>query len=83
MNPIVVIFIIVVALGAFSQVSLKKGMLFSGSTDVNSNLFTRPRTFFVSLGLILYAVAMLLWLAILPQLELSFVYPCSGWVTFL
>ena len=82
MNPIVVMFI-VVALGAYSQVSLKKGMLLSGFTDVNSNLLTRPRTFFVSLGLILYAVAMLLWLAILPQLELSFVYPCSGWVTSL
>ncbi len=79
MNPVFVIFI-VMALGAFSQVSLKKGMLLSGSTNIDSNLIKRPLTFYLCLGLILYAVAMLLWLAILPQLELSFAHPCSGWV---
>lgn len=64
-----------VALGAFGQLSLKKGMLLSGSANISFNLIKVILTPYVFLGLVLYAVAMLLWLAILSRVELSYAYP--------
>ena len=64
-----------VALGVVGQVSLKKGMLLSGSADLNFNLIKVIFTPYIFLGLVLYAIAMFLWLSILSRVELSYAYP--------
>ncbi len=64
-----------VALGALGQLSLKKGMLLSGSTNLGFNIIKVIFTPYVFLGLVFYAVAMLLWLTILSRVELSYAYP--------
>ena len=74
---------IVVALVAFSQAFLKKGVLLSGCTNINSNLIKTPVALYVSLGLILFAVAILLWLAICSRLDFTSAYPCSACAPFL
>jgi drug/metabolite transporter (DMT)-like permease len=64
-----------VALGVVGQVSLKKGMLLSGSAGLNLTLIKVIVTPYILLGLVLYSVAMLLWLSILSRVELSYAYP--------
>jgi len=64
-----------VILGVIGQVSLKKGMLLSGSTNLNLDLIKVIFTPYIFLGLVLYAVAMFLWLSILSRVELSLAYP--------
>ena len=64
-----------VVLGVVGQVSLKKGMLLSGSAGLTLGLLKVIFTPYIFLGLVLYAVAMLLWLSILSRVELSYAYP--------
>ena len=64
-----------VGLGAFGQLSLKKGMLLSGPTNIGIDVIKAAFTPYVSFGLVLYATAMVLWLAVLSRVELSFAYP--------
>lgn len=71
----IVMILTAVALGALGQLSLKKGMLHSGSADLSFNLIKAVFTPYIFLGLTLYTVAMLLWLAILSRVELSYAYP--------
>lgn len=64
-----------VALGVMGQVSLKKGMLLSGSIGLTLSLIKVIFTPYIFLGLVLYAIAMFLWLSILSRVELSYAYP--------
>jgi drug/metabolite transporter (DMT)-like permease len=64
-----------VVLGIVGQVSLKKGMMLSGSTGLTLSLIKVIFTPYIFLGLVLYGVAMLLWLSILSRVELSYAYP--------
>ncbi len=69
-----------VLLGAVGQLSMKKGMSYLGPISLNlSTLFvnlTRMLTSpFVLLGLFLYAISAVLWLAVLSRVQLSYAYP--------
>jgi len=64
-----------VVLGLVGQISLKKGMLLSGSAGLNLSLIKVVFTPYLLLGLVFYAIAMLLWLSILSRVELSYAYP--------
>ncbi|WAC06563.1 MAG: EamA family transporter [Thermodesulfobacteriota bacterium] len=64
-----------VALGVVGQVSLKKGMLLSGSAGLNLSLIKVIFTPYIFLGLVLYGIAMFLWLSILSRVDLSYAYP--------
>ena len=69
-----------VLLGAVGQLSMKKGMSHLGPVSLNlSTLFvnlTRMLTSpFVLLGLFLYAISAVLWLAVLSRVQLSYAYP--------
>ncbi|MBE3577838.1 MAG: EamA family transporter [Limnochordales bacterium] len=66
-----------ILLGAFGQLSLKKGITVFGSVDKLSpgciiSMLTQP---FVAAGLLLYAVSAVLWLVVLSRVELSTAYP--------
>ncbi|PXF58549.1 MAG: hypothetical protein C4B58_05980 [Deltaproteobacteria bacterium] len=71
----IVMILSAVGLGAFGQLSLKKGMLLSGPTNIGIDVIKATFTPYVSFGLVLYATAMILWLAVLSRVELSFAYP--------
>jgi drug/metabolite transporter (DMT)-like permease len=67
--------------GAFGQIALKHGMNKLGRTErirhlaKVSNLvrmFTHP---YVLLGVLFYAMSSIVWLGLLSQLEVSFLYP--------
>jgi len=84
--PLVMVFI-AVALGAFGQVSLKQGVGLVGKFgppglgavgSVLRAVFT-PYVFF---GFVLYALSSLLWIFVLQQKELSYLYPliAAGYV---
>ena len=68
-----------VIIGVVAQLAMKKGMNMVGpvglksifSKDVFSIVFQR----YVFIGILLYVLAALVWLVILSQAELSFVYP--------
>jgi hypothetical protein len=61
-----------VILGVVGQVSLKKGMLLSGSAGLTLSLIKVIFTPYIFLGLVLYGLAMFLWLSILSRVELSY-----------
>jgi multidrug transporter EmrE-like cation transporter len=67
-----------VALNAFAQILLRKGMLGIGQVD-----YSKPVTMAVSVGtsvwvwggMMCYAVSILLWLGVLSRLQVSVAYP--------
>lgn len=69
-----------VSLGAFGQVSMKKGMSYLGPISLKfptlfaslAQMLTSP---FVLLGLFLYAVSTIFWLEVLSKVDLSYAYP--------
>jgi uncharacterized membrane protein len=78
---IIILVLISVVLGAFGQVSMKKGLKNKpiqlnelASTKLFSTIF-EP---YVFLGAVLYIVATLIWFVVLSNAELSFVYPLLG-----
>ena len=71
----IVLILASVVLGIVGQVSLKKGMLLFGSASLDLSLIKVIFTPYIFLGLVLYAIAMLLWLVILSRVELSYAYP--------
>lgn len=64
-----------VVLGVVGQISLKRGMLLFGSAGLDLSLLRVIFTPYIFLGLVLYAIAMLIWLVILSRVELSYAYP--------
>jgi len=69
-----------VLLGAFGQLSMKRGMSRIGFISPNlsnlaSNLVRILTEPFVLLGLFLYAVSTIFWLIVLSRVDLSYAYP--------
>jgi drug/metabolite transporter (DMT)-like permease len=71
--------LICVGMGVIGQLSMKKGMNTIGNIVVKDVLSTKIFEIllqkYVFIGMIFYVLASLLWLVILSQEELSFVYP--------
>lgn len=71
--------LICVGMGVIGQLSMKKGMNIIGNIAVKDILSTRIFEIllqeYVFIGMVFYVLASLLWLVILSQEELSFVYP--------
>jgi drug/metabolite transporter (DMT)-like permease len=71
--------LISVLLGVLGQLSLKQGMKSIGNFELkdflSSKVIALATEKFVVIGIVLYAIATLLWLVILSKAELSFVYP--------
>jgi multidrug transporter EmrE-like cation transporter len=78
MNVLLLIFISV-GLGVFGQLSMKKGMNSIGAIGLknvfSTEIFSIVSQRFVFLGIVLYVFSSMIWLVILSQEELSFVYP--------
>lgn len=74
--------LIVIALAASAQLSLKKGIKRFGKFKIDKNLFkTLPKLFtrpYVILGASFYFIGTILWIAVLSQLDLSYVYPMEA-----
>jgi len=79
---ILILILICVIIGVFGQLFMKRGMNSIGNIDLNE-LFS-PRIFsivfqrYVFLGIVLYILASIIWLAVLSKAELSFAYPLIG-----
>jgi len=71
--------LICVGMGVIGQLSMKKGMNTIGNIAVKDILSTKIFEIllqkYVFIGMVFYVLASLLWLVILSQEELSFVYP--------
>jgi len=71
-----------VAIGVFGQLAMKRGMNLVGVIGLkdllSSKIFSIIFQKYVFLGIILYILASMLWLVVLSQEELSFVYPLIG-----
>jgi len=70
---------ICVGMGVIGQLGMKKGMTTIGNIEVKDILSTRIFEVvfqkYVFIGMLFYVLSSLLWLVILSQAELSFVYP--------
>jgi multidrug transporter EmrE-like cation transporter len=68
-----------VTMGVIGQLAMKKGMNIIGAVGLKNifskELFSIVFQKYVFVGIILYVLASLVWLVILSQAELSFVYP--------
>jgi len=68
-----------VVIGVFGQLAMKKGMNLVGAVSLkdlfSSKIFSIIFQRYVFFGLVLYMLASMLWLVVLSQEELSFVYP--------
>jgi multidrug transporter EmrE-like cation transporter len=76
---VIALVLISVLLGVLGQLSLKQGMKNIGNFEVkdflSSRIFELVAEKFVVIGIVLYAIATLLWLVVLSKAELSFAYP--------
>jgi multidrug transporter EmrE-like cation transporter len=76
---ILFLILICVGLGVVGQLTMKKGMNTIGNIGVkdlfSSRIFEILFQQYVFIGIVFYLLASLLWLVILSQEELSFVYP--------
>ena len=70
---------ICVIIGVIAQLSMKRGMNTVGMVGLgdifSQKVFSIVTQKYVFIGIILYVLASLIWLVILSQAELSFVYP--------
>ena len=68
-----------VIIGVIAQLAMKKGMNIVGTTNLKDILSVKVFSIvfqkYVFIGIVLYVLASLIWLVILSQAELSFVYP--------
>jgi drug/metabolite transporter (DMT)-like permease len=72
------ILIISIILGAFGQISMKKGISdtnYIGIRAIAKNIFKVLTSPFIILGLLFYAISSLLWLSSMAKLDISFMYP--------
>jgi len=79
---VLILILTCVIIGVFGQLFMKRGMNSIGNIDLKE-LFS-PRIFsivfqrYVFLGITLYILASIIWLAVLSKAELSFAYPLIG-----
>ena len=79
---VLILILTCVAIGVFGQLFMKRGVNSIGNIDLKQ-LFS-PRIFsivfqkYVFVGIILYIMASIIWLAVLSKTELSFAYPLIG-----
>jgi len=68
-----------VLLGSFGQILLKVGTNIIGSIELrdifSAKFFSIISNPYIFSGVLMYAIAMLLWFVIISQVEISFVYP--------
>jgi drug/metabolite transporter (DMT)-like permease len=68
-----------VIIGVIAQLAMKKGMNIVGATNLKDILSVKVFSIvfqkYVFIGIALYVLASLIWLVVLSQAELSFVYP--------
>ena len=87
MLPVIIILLLSAITASFGQVAFKKGVSLAGGIALGFNLdaiLAMLRTIFtpyVIIGLLLYALSTLLWLAALSKCSLNFAYPFTA-VTF-
>jgi len=76
---VIALVLISVLLGVFGQLSLKQGMKKIGNFELkdlaSARVFALATEKFIVIGVMLYAIATLLWFVILSKAELSFAYP--------
>jgi len=79
---VLILILTCVIIGVFGQLFMKRGVNSIGNIDLKE-LFS-PRIFsivlqrYVFLGITLYILASIIWLAVLSKAELSFAYPLIG-----
>lgn len=67
--------------GIFGQMFLKKGMKAKGEVNLKldknlpMNIISMFLNFYVLLGVLIYGLSSLLWVAVLSKLDLSYAYP--------
>ncbi|TAL48138.1 4-amino-4-deoxy-L-arabinose transferase [archaeon] len=71
-----------VALAAFGQVAMKKGMNAIGSLQIHDMLSTKLLSIasqpFVVIGFMLYIISAGIWLVVLSNADVSYAYPLVG-----
>ena len=78
---VIILVLISVVLGAFGQISMKKGLK---NKPIQFNELITPKFFntvfepYVFLGALLYIAATLVWFVVLSNADLSFAYPLIG-----
>jgi drug/metabolite transporter (DMT)-like permease len=76
---VLILVLLCIIMGAIGQLAMKKGMSMIGTINLK-DIFSKkifPIVFqrYVFVGIVLYVLASLIWLVVLSQAELSFVYP--------
>lgn len=77
MNNVILI-LVSVLLNCAAQLCIRKGMLLVGETGINNmiaNLSAMIANLWLWGAMICYAVSILLWMAVLSKVEVSFAYP--------
>lgn len=81
MNPIIfkIVLVIDILMGSIAQILLKVGMknnnINMGFGNILQNLVRIYLNKFVIMGSIIYGTSMILWIAVLSKIELSYAYP--------
>jgi len=74
----ILLIIISVLLNSFAQILMRKGMLQNGILEISqihSNIASLLSNFWLWAAFLLYAVSIVLWMAVLSKTEISFAYP--------
>ncbi|MDO7253543.1 EamA family transporter [Helicobacter cappadocius] len=65
-----------VALNAFAQIFIKKGMMSLGSLSVSMDFILRGLgNFYLWMGMLCYAISVLSWMVVLSKVNVSIAYP--------
>jgi len=76
---VLMLVLLCIIMGVLGQLAMKKGMDIIGTISLkdmfSEKIFSIVFQSYVLVGIILYVLASLVWLVILSQAELSFVYP--------
>jgi len=76
---ILILVLLCVILGVVAQLAMKRGMIIVGNVGLkdifSEKIFSIIFQRYVFIGVVLYVLAALVWLVVLSQAELSFVYP--------
>jgi len=78
---VIILVLISVVLGAFGQISMKKGLKnkpIQLNELVSLKLFNTVFEPYVFIGAVFYIIATLIWFVVLSNAELSFAYPLIG-----
>jgi multidrug transporter EmrE-like cation transporter len=79
---VLILILTCVIIGVFGQLLMKKGMNSIGNVDLkelfSQRIFSIVFQRYVFIGIALYILASIIWLAVLSKAELSFAYPLIG-----